>query len=744
MGSRRLLVGRAAVALPLVMVLAATACGAPGTGETEAAPTAVPTQLGVTPVTAALVASDTPTVDSMVPPSPPPPYPEICATPLADGDPVPLDDWSPAPVIRAGLRHVATAGGGRFTVHTAGGDRTFLNGVNLGSALPGTGPGEWMAGRRTYTAWLRQIGALGFRSIRTYTLHPAAFYDALATYNLEHPTAPIYLMQGVWFPQDQVGELPFITDPELTEVFDRATADTIDALGGRTFQHPDPRLGSYTTDVTPWLAGLILGVEWDPALVAAADGAASELAGRDGRYVAPVPAASPTERWLAARLDAAAQRLQVLGVAAPLSFVNWAPTDPLQHPTTVDPSLDRAAIDPTHVLATDAWPAGLFASYHTYPYFPEFLETEPGIADYALDGVIHPYAGYLAKLRDHHGDLPVVIAETGVPSGWVEAGYGPGGRNYGGLFETAQMQVNADLVDTARRVGMGGSMVFEWADEWFKPTWNVADLDVGNGPAWHNLLSPEQHFGIVAVEPVPAAVLDGAVSEWGEGAELETGGEIEISAAHDAAGITVMVQGALPETFEIRFDTDPGLVHRDELDSGSDVTIRISQDSAQVLERTGYAVRLTPVGDGETPTAVTVGDPGTWEPFTLLTAYAIEGRPAATASLGMLRRSAADGTGTVPAEEAGWARTNNVVEVRVPWTVPAGPCCAFARLRRWPPRPRCGSACWRQTRSSPAPTSGTHGISPGSASGSSTAVVLWPPRSAAPRISIGDLSPSPT
>ncbi|HEU4347883.1 MAG TPA: hypothetical protein VFR35_08850, partial [Actinoplanes sp.] len=40
------------------------------------------------------------------------------------------DSWAPAPRPAAGLKVLATAGNGRFALHTAGGDVTFLPGVN--------------------------------------------------------------------------------------------------------------------------------------------------------------------------------------------------------------------------------------------------------------------------------------------------------------------------------------------------------------------------------------------------------------------------------------------------------------------------------------------------------------------------------------------------------------------------------------------------------------------------------------
>lgn len=50
--------------------------------------------------------------------------------------------WAPLPEIQRGLRTVASAGKGRFALHTADGDMTFLPGVNLGGTTPGHQPGE--------------------------------------------------------------------------------------------------------------------------------------------------------------------------------------------------------------------------------------------------------------------------------------------------------------------------------------------------------------------------------------------------------------------------------------------------------------------------------------------------------------------------------------------------------------------------------------------------------------------------
>ena len=41
--------------------------------------------------------------------------------------------------------------------------------------------------------------------------------------------------------------------------------------------------------------------------------------------------------------------------------------------------------------------------------------------------------------------------------------------------------------------------VFELLDEWFKKNWNTIKIDA-NRKAWHNALSSEQFYGLVATE----------------------------------------------------------------------------------------------------------------------------------------------------------------------------------------------------------------------------------------------------
>jgi hypothetical protein len=153
------------------------------------------------------------------------------------------------------------------------------------------------------------------------------------------------------------------------------------------------------------------------------------------------------------------------------------------------------SIDATHIAATAAWPGGFFASYHVYPYYPDFLRLEYAGPD--------PYASYLAALRAYHGDQALMVTEFGVPTSLGMAHLGPAGRNQGGESEKQAGRIDAGILGDIKREGFAGGVAFEWIDEWFKFTWNTLpyELPGDRRQLWRNPLTNEEHFGLVAAEP---------------------------------------------------------------------------------------------------------------------------------------------------------------------------------------------------------------------------------------------------
>ena len=118
-----------------------------------------------------------------------------------------------------------------------------------------------------------------------------------------------------------------------------------------------------------------------------------------GRFFAASADATPSEKWIARHLDGLATAEAARGVSVPVAIANWPIADPLDHPTEPIASQDLVWVDANHVLPTAAWPGGTFASYHAYPYYPDFQRYEPGYEKATWEGKSDRYAGYLEALR---------------------------------------------------------------------------------------------------------------------------------------------------------------------------------------------------------------------------------------------------------------------------------------------------------------------------------------------------------
>ena len=428
--------------------------------------------------------------------------------------------WAPRPDERAGLSRLAFTAGEKLYLQTASGRRSFIAGVNLGSTIPGTLPGELATRASDYRRWFPQMSALGLRAIRVYTILRPCFYTELAAFNRAHADTPLYLVQGVWIPEEQFLAGRDLYAPAVRDGFLQEIDDAVKAVHGELRRSPSrgAASGTWTADVSPWLLAYSLGVEWDPAATKASDEKNAGAAPFQGTYFSSTASATPTESWLAGALDTCASDEARRGLTVPLTFTNWPTTDPLAHPDEPLSREDLVSVDAAHVRATAAWPAGFFASYHAYPYYPDFQRHEPALQKYLFQGRLDPYAGYLAALRSHHAGTPVMITEFGVPSSIGTAHMGPLGRSQGDHSEQQAMAIDAQLLRIIRDQGCAGGFVFEWTDEWFKFTWNTIDyeLPAGRRQLWVNPLTNEEHFGLVATDPGahPAVTLDGKGGEW--------------------------------------------------------------------------------------------------------------------------------------------------------------------------------------------------------------------------------------
>ncbi len=411
--------------------------------------------------------------------------------------------------------------GDRFEVPGPGGWEPFhLRGVNLGAALPGRFPAEFPTDSSLYRGWLDSMAAMGANVVRTYTIFPPAFYRALRARNLAVPAQPLRLVQGIWT------ELPpgnDFGDPGWLGGFRAELRRAVGVIHGAAELPPRPghASGRYDADVSPWVVAWIVGREWEPHAVAAFGEGRPRAAFR-GQWLEgdSLPA---MDHWLAEQCNyLLAHEAERFNAVRPVAYTNWPTLDPLTHPTESGaaeeaewrrragrPLLtgrrefenDGIGLDANLVRPTAANPAGWFASYHAYPYYPDFLLYDPAYAAARSRFGPSSYLGYLRDLVRHHAGLPVVIAEFGVPSSRGLAHWQPQGLTHGGLDERAHAAVTARLAAEIREAGAAGAIVFAWLDEWFKHNWVTIDLEVpkDHNPRWLNVEDAEQQYGLLGV-----------------------------------------------------------------------------------------------------------------------------------------------------------------------------------------------------------------------------------------------------
>lgn len=411
----------------------------------------------------------------------------------------------------------------------------YIKGVNLGIGLPGTQAGDLAATRDQFRAWFKRMGEVGINSLRVYTLHFPAFYEELARYNAAHEDHPIYLFQGGWIDED-----PSVTELyQATEGFDQNIREVVDAVHGNLTvnERQGKAYGTYRTDISRWVAAWLIGREISPEEILNTNRLHPDKTSFKGKHV-NLPQGNASEVWMAEHIDKLIEyERSKYKFDRAISVSSWPTLDPINHPTEnpKDTQEDVVSIDLGQLDLFDA-PGGYFASFHAYPYYPDFMNDDPGYRQERDSKGVNNYIGYLKQLKAHYANIPLVIAEYGVPSSWGDAHFSPSGMDHGGHDEVSQGEDNVRLTQNLYDNHLAGGMVFAWIDEWWKRTWIVDEISFPREryKYWHNLTSPEENFGLIGFEP-PAPTYKTLQ-------KADQGAVRQIEAAADAAYFRVRIQ----------------------------------------------------------------------------------------------------------------------------------------------------------------------------------------------------------
>ncbi|MEO8209725.1 MAG: polysaccharide deacetylase family protein [bacterium] len=418
----------------------------------------------------------------------------------------------------------------------------FLKGVNLGVALPAHYPSEFSATYERYLDWLKKIADMNSNTVRIYTILPPEFYEAFAQYNIDNNNKPLYLLHGVWASETDSNDY---FDKNYTENFQKEIKDVIDVIHGNTViqEKPGHASGIYSRDISAYVIGILLGREWEPVTVTTTNQRNEKINNYSGNFIS-LPSGTPMESWLAGMMDFTIQaETELYEMQRPVSFVNWLPTDPMYHNSEFIESKkvreydnDIESIDFKKFYTTNLFKAGMFSAYHAYPYYPDFIYIDDKYKEAInKNGEKDNYYGYLEDLREHCPDMPLIIAEYGIPSSRGNSHYTTSGFSQGGHSEEEQAIQNKTLTEDIYNTGCGGGIYFEWMDEWFKFNWLVIDFEVpaSRRKLWHNMENPEQNFGLLAVEQ-RTKIVDGLDNDWSSKEEIAAKNNFSISAGADA------------------------------------------------------------------------------------------------------------------------------------------------------------------------------------------------------------------
>lgn len=424
----------------------------------------------------------------------------------------------------------------RILLNRGEGFREFeIKGVDMGSGIAGEWSTDFAVDKDTYMRWFKSIQDMGANTVRIYTVQSQHFYEAFYEYNRYNPD-PLYLLHGVWVNDYIQNSHRDAYDRDFYDEFLKNCKTMVDVVHGKRKitlgKMASAGHGTYRHDISQWVIGYILGVEWEDLTVAYTDekyGDDESYNSYSGKYMYTSEEATPFEAMLARVGDETiAYESERYGQQRLVAFSNWPTTDPFVYPEEITEYFRKCArVDVEHIKTTDKFISGQFASYHVYPYYPDYLSyidnwKELKLSDKSSfktkDGKLNTYRAYLSMLTNHH-TMPVVISEFGVSTGRGMAQRDLNtGRNQGNMSEKEQGQALVDCYRDIMASGCAGSCVFSWQDEWFKRTWNTMyAVNLTRNPYWSDYQTNEQYFGLLSFDPgdeESVCYVDGDVSEW--------------------------------------------------------------------------------------------------------------------------------------------------------------------------------------------------------------------------------------
>ncbi len=469
-----------------------------------------------------------------------------------------------------------------------------VKGVNMGSGMPGEWTNDFKIEEDTYYRWFGLMQEMGANTLRIYAIQAPDFYKAFYRYNTEcqqQNKEPLWLIHGLWVNDYVQHSRLDAYSNEFIDTFITDCRSLVDVIHGRKTislgRMASAGSGNYRKDISPWVIGYILGVEWERDVVIYTNQMYEEMTPYNGTYMCGAENARPVENLLAEVGDKLlAYESDKYKTQKLIAFSNWPTTDPFKYSASVTKKNGKTAyVDVERVITTDKCISGQFASYHIYPYFPDYFDTayeeklflENGgsfeisdnnfkyleykleitdaadVTDYFTEedyyddkGRLNTYYTYLKAINNFHS-MPVVVSEFGVSTGRGIARKDKNtGRSQGHMSEQEQGLALIDCWEDVINAGSAGGCVFSWQDEWFKRTWNTKPLvNLNRTVYWSDYQTNEQFFGLLTFDTgkeKSVCYVDGDTSEWSEEDIVTKNETNSLSVKYDEKFIYLMIQ----------------------------------------------------------------------------------------------------------------------------------------------------------------------------------------------------------
>ena len=278
--------------------------------------------------------------------------------------------------------------------------------------------------------------------------------------------------------------------------------------------------GVYRKDISPWVAGFLVGTMWYPDTISYTDNSSIRSGAYRGTYFQTKEDATPFEAAMARIMDGiTAYEPEKYGTQHTVDYFAIRPVISLNMRKVYARQLGKhAQTDPEHIYPRMPWRRDallLIVCMISATALPiVFLSDRSSLSLVSCLDCLEdqPYGGYLELLSRYH-TIPVVAAGYGISSGRgaVVRDESSADRKRAGT------EIGRDQPDSGVR-WLGRRIYFPpGQDEWERTGWNTAFAAVPSEHyLWHDLQTEGQNFGLMAFEPGAEAVciLDGDPSEW--------------------------------------------------------------------------------------------------------------------------------------------------------------------------------------------------------------------------------------